>query len=104
MSCKKIWLADQSMDTCARQRRVVTTFSAINQSLLPNRSGMSLERVQPLFPQSPRADHSHLRRNRECVPARLGAVNSTAGSEFSRILPMGHRAKRKYNYWRVVIV
>ncbi len=34
----------------------------------------------------------------------VGAVNSTAGSEFSRILPMGHRAKRKYNYWRVVIV
>jgi hypothetical protein len=48
------------MDSCERQRRAAITFSVINQSLLPNRSEMSLERVQRLFPQNPGADEPHL--------------------------------------------
>jgi hypothetical protein len=33
-----------------------------------------------------------------------GTVNSIKGQEFSRILPMPRKFKRKHDYWRVVIV
>src|SRR5882762_11403718 len=65
MSCKKIWLTDRSMDSCERQRRAAITFSVINQSLLLNRSEMSLERAQRLLPQNPGADEPHLTSRRE---------------------------------------
>jgi hypothetical protein len=68
MSCKKIWLTDRNMDSCERQRRAAITFSVINQSLLPNRSEMSLDRAQRLIPQNPGADKSHLASGRQTFP------------------------------------
>jgi hypothetical protein len=56
---QKIWLTDRNIDSCERQRRAAITFSVINQSLLPNRSEMSLERAQRLIPQNSGADKSH---------------------------------------------
>ena len=68
MSCKKIWPADRNMDSCERQRRAAITFSVINQSLLPSRSEMSLERAQRLIPQNSGADKSHLASGRQTFP------------------------------------
>ena len=68
MSCKKIWLTDRNMDSCERQGRAAITFSVINQSLLPNRSEMSLDRAQRLIPQNPGADRSHLASGRQTFP------------------------------------
>src|ERR1700719_4557244 len=73
MSCKKIWLTDRNMDSCERQRRAAITFSVINQSLLSNRSEMSLERVQRLLPQNPCVDEPHLTSRRL-----LGSYRETA--------------------------
>src|ERR1700730_1062231 len=56
------------MDSCERQRRAAITFSVINQSLLPNRSEMSLERAQRLLPQNPGADKPHVTSRRQLLP------------------------------------
>src|SRR4029077_14058676 len=76
MSCKKIWLTDRSMDSCARQRRAALTFSVINQSLLSNPSEMSLERAQRLLRQNPGADEPHLTSRRQLGTNGLSLVNT----------------------------
>src|ERR1700745_3500794 len=71
MSCKQIWLTDRSMDSCERKRRAAIICSVINQSLLPNRSEMSLQRAQRLLPQNPGADEPHLTSRRLTEAIRL---------------------------------
>jgi hypothetical protein len=56
------WTAARGKDESA------ITFSVINQSLLPNRSEMSLERAQRLIPQNFGVDKSHLASGRQTFP------------------------------------